>query len=147
MQCPFVAKLKYDTNQKCLLFASYNLEHNHLISKDIFESYTIVKTAKLKQNNEAVKLQKNLDSAKTTVYNQTQAINNEYNFNLMPKDIHNFRQSQNVNKNKSQADQLWEEIQKLHETDSQSVKLRVNHKNELECIFIQTNFMRQWYID
>ena len=35
----------------------------------------------------------------------------------------------------------------MHETDSQSVKIKVNERNELECIFIQTSFMRQWYID
>jgi hypothetical protein len=101
-----------------------------------------VKTAKLKQNSEAIKLQKNLDSAKATVYNQAHAINNEFNFNLFPKDIHNFKQSQNINKDKTQADQLWEEIQKMHETDNQSVKIKVNANNELECIFIQTSFMR-----
>ena len=147
MQCPFIAKLKYDNKQNCLIFSAYNLEHNHPISKEIYESYTIVKTAKLKQNNEAIKLQKNLDSAKATVYNQTHAINSEFDYNLLPKDIHNFKKSQNINKHKSQADQLWDEIQKMHETDSQSVKIRLNHNNELECIFIQTSFMRQWYID
>jgi len=76
MQCPFIAKLKYDNKQNCLIFLAYNLVHNHLISKEIFESYTIVKTAKLKQNNEEIKLQKNLDPAKATVYKYMQSIAN-----------------------------------------------------------------------
>ena len=31
--------------------------------------------------------------------------------------------------------------------DPDSVKIRLNEKNEVECIFIQTKFMKKWFID
>lgn len=64
---------------------------------------------------------------------------------MLPKNIHNFKQNQNVNKNKSQSDQLSEEIQKLHETDKQSVKIKENQNNELKCIC--TNQLHDGFID
>jgi len=78
------------------------------------------------------------------VYHQVESFNNEYDLNLEPKDIHNFIASQNPNKAATQAEILWEELRKANIKDSNSIKLKINTNNELECIFIQTNFMRNW---
>ena len=43
------------------------------------------------------------------------------------------------------TEQLWEEIKLLLQSDPNSVKIYKNSKNEVECIFIQTSFMRKMY--
>jgi hypothetical protein len=50
-------------------------------------------------------------------------------------------------KGKDQADLLWTELTKILETDSQAVKRSENENGEKECFFIQTDYMRQWYLD
>ena len=87
------------------------------------------------------KLQDTLDKAST--YNVKTSINEKFGYNLSSQDIVNLRKSKIK---KSQAEQLWDELQNLLDSDQNSVKILKNAKEELECIFIQTSFMRQWFV-
>ena len=42
---------------------------------------------------------------------------------------------------------LWEQIEALIAKEPSCVKLLKNSKGELECIFIQTSYMRKWFLD
>lgn len=143
-ECPFSARLVFNSKIKVLQFSSYKLTHNHLVSKELYQSYTQVKTRELKQNDQAIKLQSTLQNAKASIYHQVESLNKEYDLNLEAKDLHNYIASQNPNKNASEADILWEELKNANIKDSNSIKLKISVNNDLECIFIQTKFMRNW---
>ncbi len=57
------------------------------------------------------------------------------------KDLHNFKRKLDP------LSQLKDQSTILYQEDLDSVKLRVNDTNEIECIFIQIRFMRQWFIN
>ena len=105
------------------------MEHNHQISKEIYNSYSQVTIRKIKTNPNATHLQETLDKAKATTYNQVIAINDQPQ---KPK--------------YSQADQTWEEIKLLLQRDPNCVKKLKNENDEIECIFIQTFSMKDWYL-
>jgi len=144
MDCPFKATLSYNFQQDCLKFNTTSLQHNHAISKEIYNSYSQVTTRKIKMNPNAKHLQETLDKAKATTYNQVIAINDEFGINASAKDINNLRQSTKPIIN--QTDQTWQEIQLLLQREPNSVKIFKNAEEEVECIFIQTSFMKDWYI-
>ena len=67
---------------------------------------------------------------------------------LTTKDIANFKQSIiGPSSTKEQADLVWAEIQKIIDTEPESVRIRKNGKGELECLYIQTSYMRKWFTD
>ena len=64
---------------------------------------------------------------------------------LTSKDLHNYKAK--IKPKGDEAKQLHDELKKIEKDHPNSVKTRVNANNELECIFIQTKFMRNWYIE
>ncbi len=135
----------YNKPSNCLKFTQKELVHEgHIISKETYNAYGKVISRKLKQNQEAIQLQQTLDHAKTTCYNQVTTLNDKFGFNLSTQDLFNHKLSQKPNT--TQAQQLWEEIQLILQENPNSVKLYKNLNDEIECIFIQTSFMREMYL-
>ena len=144
INCPFKANLVYSKTLNCLKFTTTVLEHNHVISEELYNAITDIITRKLKMNTSALELQETLDKARTTTYNIKTTINERFGYNLSRQDIANLRKSKQSNE--PQAEQLWEEIQVLLQSDPSSVRILKNANNELECVFIQLSFMREWFI-
>ena len=145
INCPWKATLVYNKPSNCLKFTQKELVHEgHTISKETYNAYADVISRKLKQNQEAMQLQQTLDQAKTSCYNQVTTLNDKFGFNLSTQDIFNHKLSQKPNT--THAQQLWEEIQLILQENPNSVKLSKNINDEIECIFIQTSFMREMYL-
>ena len=144
MNCPFKANLVYNKKLNCLRFTTTVLEHNHVISEELYNATTDVITRKFKMNNAAIELQDTLDKARTTTYNIKTSINEQFGFNLSRQDIANLKKSKQSKA--TQSEQLWEELESLIKSDPNSVRILKNVNNELECVFIQLSFMRQWFV-
>ena len=146
LNCPWKAILRYNKTENCLKFTTTELNHdNHAVSKEIYQAYTEVITRKLEQQQEAISVQKTLDQARSTNFNQVTTLNEQFGFNMSAQDLLNYKLKNK--KTTSQTEQLWEEIKLLLQSDPNSVKIYKNSKNEVECIFIQTSFMRKMYKD
>jgi adenylosuccinate lyase len=104
-----------------LHFTDYYLKHNHPVSQEIYNTYNEVKARKLKQPG-AIELATTLLALKTTTYETMSALNNNFHIGLTSKDIQNLRQVTILKayKNKDQADLLWDEIQKIIDSDPAS---------------------------
>ena len=76
-ECPFYATLVYNADKNRLVFCDYNLTHNHIVSEVTYNSYTEVKTKKLKEEATS-KLASVLISAKTSTYETKQALSNNF---------------------------------------------------------------------
>jgi hypothetical protein len=84
-----------------------------------------------------------LDQARSTNFNQVTTLNEQFGFNMSAQDLQNYKNK----KSTSQTEQRWEEIKLLLQSDPNRVKIYKKSINEVECIFIQTSFMRKMYKD
>ena len=97
LNCPWKAIPRFNKTENCLKFTTTELNHdNHAVSKEIYQAYTEVITRKLEQQQEAIAVQKTLDQARSTNFNQVTTLNEQFDFNMSAKDLQNYK-----HKNKS----------------------------------------------
>ena len=122
--CKYSASLCFDRANNCLYFGSVETKHNHPVCSEAFDSYTTVKTSKLKRNKPVQKLLKTLISSQTSVYHQAIALNNGFGLKLTHKDLHNFkRKIDPLYECTDQASALYKELKILNSNDPDSVKI------------------------
>ncbi|CAF2786046.1 unnamed protein product [Rotaria sp. Silwood2] len=151
MDCPFYFKIKHDTElNKIVFLKNRNLFHNHPIEEIIYKKYTFIRNKELEENEQAHDLCQMLITANASTYNNRKIIHEKFAINLTRKDVNNFKQKIKFNLIGNQSDpellHTWiDEILNENSSNSIKIKIKINENGTLECLYIQTVHMKEWF--
>jgi hypothetical protein len=154
IQCPFVATLYFDSNQRVLKFGkTRNLTHNHKIGQEVYQNETMNRNAKIQNNQEAIELIKTLADVKTSTVQTKQLIQKKYQVQVTTRDLSNIKQkfertSNPIRDQGVMVQQVLDKIIADHPNNTVEVFTKRNvmtDDNDLQCIYIQTDRMKNWY--
>jgi hypothetical protein len=140
LDCPFQINVNFSKTKKVLEITNYNLSHNHIICKEAFEQYA----QNRRLNEEQTEFCKDLFAVKGNIRDIQRALKEKFNKNVFVKDLYNLRSRLKVVNDLTEEEKLTMFLSKFKEMVECTIKIKLKDNKELECIFIQTKYMREW---
>ena len=134
--------LNWNLNEKKNYYecTSSNLTHNHPISEQHYKNYS----QNRQLNEEEIAFVTPLLQAKGQMRDIIREINNKFKKQTRIMDLHNlkYKLEQSGSKNLNETDKLLNFIKEYTSDNKLYAKTIVNDKNELECLFVHTDYIK-----
>ena len=141
--CPFYLNWNYNEKKELYECTGSCLEHNHEISEQHFRNYAFNRQLTDTEIEYVIPLLNSKGQMRDIVREMKRKFKKEVSI----KDLHNLKEKlfNKPSKHLTETERLLNFIQEYTNGKNVTIKTKMNENNELECLFVQTDYMRDWY--
>jgi hypothetical protein len=141
--CEFSLNWNFNEKKNCYECTASDLNHNHPISEEHYKNYSYNRQL----NEEEIKFVEPLLVANAELRDIVRQIKKKFHKDVTISDLQNLKYKllTKPTKHLTETERLLKYLEENLKDKKVYVKHKINDKDELECLFVQTDYMEEWY--